>query len=133
MGVSISSASSVAIDSPCEREHNNPDSLDARLFPSVVLAVAPAVTMDKASSLSVGWAGTEISSALGLGGVARSILDSTVAIARTGAETGSASELGSTSELRVKVNPTAKRVDPADTEEGSAFGLGDNAVCLNFN
>ena len=33
-----------AIDSPCECEHNNPDSLDARLFPSVVLAVAPAVT-----------------------------------------------------------------------------------------
>jgi len=27
-----------AIDSPCECEHNNPDSLDARLFPSVVLA-----------------------------------------------------------------------------------------------
>ena len=40
------------IDSPCECEHNNPDSLDARLFPSVVLAVAPAVTMDEASSLS---------------------------------------------------------------------------------
>jgi len=40
------------IDSPCECEHNNPDSLDARLFPSVVLAVAPAVTMDAASSLS---------------------------------------------------------------------------------
>jgi len=32
------------IDSPCECEPNNPDSLDARLFPSVVLAVAPAVT-----------------------------------------------------------------------------------------
>ena len=28
-----------------------PDSLDARLFPSVVLAAAPAVTMDEASSL----------------------------------------------------------------------------------
>jgi len=40
------------IDSPCECEHNNPDSLDARLFSSVVLAVAPAVTMDEASSLS---------------------------------------------------------------------------------
>jgi len=40
------------IDSPCECEHNNPDSLDARLFPSVVFAVAPAVTMDVASSLS---------------------------------------------------------------------------------
>ena len=39
-------------DSPCECEHNDPDSLDARLFPSVVLAVAPAVTMDEASSLS---------------------------------------------------------------------------------
>jgi len=41
-----------AIDSPCECEHNNPDSLDARLFSFVVLAVAPAVTMDEASSLS---------------------------------------------------------------------------------
>ena len=41
-----------AIDSPCECEHNNPDSLDARLFHSVVLAIAPAVTMDEASSLS---------------------------------------------------------------------------------
>ena len=41
-----------SIDSPCECEHNNPDLLDARLFPSVVLAVAPAVTMDEASSLS---------------------------------------------------------------------------------
>ena len=30
----------------------NPDSLDARLFPSEVLAVAPAVTMNEASSLS---------------------------------------------------------------------------------
>jgi len=29
----------------------NPDSLDARLFPSVVLAVTPALTMDEASSL----------------------------------------------------------------------------------
>jgi len=37
---------------PCECEHNNPDSLDARLFPFVVLSVAPAVTMDEASSLS---------------------------------------------------------------------------------
>ena len=36
-------------------ERNNPDSLDldARLFPFVLLAVAPAVTMDEASSLSV--------------------------------------------------------------------------------
>jgi len=41
-----------AIDSPCECEHNNPDSLDARLFFTVVLAVAPAVTKDEASSLS---------------------------------------------------------------------------------
>jgi len=41
-----------AIDSPCVCEHNNPDSLDSGLFPSVVLAVAPAVTMDEASSLS---------------------------------------------------------------------------------
>jgi len=39
--------------SPCECEHHNPDSLDARLFPSVVLAVAPAVAMDDASSLSL--------------------------------------------------------------------------------
>jgi len=31
---------------------NDPDFLDARLFPSVVLDVAPAVTMDEASSLS---------------------------------------------------------------------------------
>ena len=38
----------VSIDSSCECEHNNPDSLNARLFPSVVLAVAPAVTMDEA-------------------------------------------------------------------------------------
>ena len=43
----------VAIDSLCERVQNNLGSLDARLFPSVVLAVAPAVTMDEASSLSV--------------------------------------------------------------------------------
>ena len=42
----------IAIDSSCECEHNNPDSLDARLFPSVVLAVAPAVIMDEVSSLS---------------------------------------------------------------------------------
>jgi len=41
-----------SIDSPCECEHNNLDSLDARRFSSVVLAVAPAVTMDEASSLS---------------------------------------------------------------------------------
>ena len=40
------------IDSPCACEHNNPDSLDARLFFTVVLAVAPAVSMDEASSLS---------------------------------------------------------------------------------
>jgi len=43
----------VAIDSPCACEHNNPNSLDARLFPSVVLAVAPAVAMDEASFLSI--------------------------------------------------------------------------------
>ena len=36
---------------PCGCEHNNPDSLDARLFPSVVLAVAPAVSMKEASAL----------------------------------------------------------------------------------
>jgi len=41
----------LAIDSQCECEHNNPDSLDAQLLPSVVLAVAPAVTMDEASYL----------------------------------------------------------------------------------
>jgi len=46
------SAYSTSIDSPCECEHNHPDSLDARLFFTVVLAVAPAVTMDEASSLS---------------------------------------------------------------------------------
>jgi len=34
-----------------EYEYSNPDSLDAQLFPSVVLAVAYAVTMDEASSL----------------------------------------------------------------------------------
>jgi len=34
---------SVPMDSPCECEQNDPDSIDARLFPSVVLAVAPAV------------------------------------------------------------------------------------------
>jgi len=45
--------SSLSIGSPCECEHNNPDSLDARLFPSVVLAVAPAVTMDEPYSLSL--------------------------------------------------------------------------------
>ena len=49
---SASGSMSEAIDSPCECEHNNPDSLDARLFFTVVLAVAPAVTMDEASSLS---------------------------------------------------------------------------------
>jgi len=36
-----------AIDSPCECEHNKPDTIDARLFPSVVLAVAPAVISDE--------------------------------------------------------------------------------------
>ena len=46
-----------AIDSPCECEHNNPDSLDARLFPSVVFAVAPGVTMDEASSVGEGGEG----------------------------------------------------------------------------
>jgi len=35
---------------PCECEHTHPGSLDARLFPSVVFAAAPAVTMDDASS-----------------------------------------------------------------------------------
>jgi len=44
--------SSLAIDPPCECEHNDPDSPVARQFSSVVLAVAPAVTMDEASSLS---------------------------------------------------------------------------------
>jgi len=44
---------SIPIDSPCECEHTNPDSLDARLFPLVVFAVAPAVTMDEASSVSI--------------------------------------------------------------------------------
>jgi len=48
-----SRAKQVSIDSPCGCEHNNPDSLDARLFPSVVLAVTPAVPMDEAYSLSV--------------------------------------------------------------------------------
>ena len=43
---------SAAMDSPCECEYNNPDSLDARLFLYVVSAVAPAVTMDGAFSLS---------------------------------------------------------------------------------
>jgi len=52
MGDARSTTGSLPIDSPCECEHNNPDSLDARLFFSVVLAVAPAVTMDEASSLS---------------------------------------------------------------------------------
>ena len=42
----------MSIDSPCECEHNNPYPLDARLLPSVVLAVSPAGTMDEASSLS---------------------------------------------------------------------------------
>ena len=44
--------SSRGTDSTCECEHNNPDSLDARLFFTVVLADAPAVTTDEASSLS---------------------------------------------------------------------------------
>jgi len=43
-----------AITTPCEWEHLKPDSRAARLFPSVVLAVAPAVTMDEASSVVVG-------------------------------------------------------------------------------
>jgi len=47
----ITTQNRVPIDSPCECEHNNPDSLDARLFPTVVLAAAPAATMDEASSL----------------------------------------------------------------------------------
>jgi len=45
-------SSSQAIDSPCECEHKNPDYIDARLLSSS--AEAPAVTMDKASSLSQG-------------------------------------------------------------------------------
>jgi len=36
---------------PCKCENNDHDSLDVRRFPSVVLAVAPAVTIDEASSL----------------------------------------------------------------------------------
>jgi len=40
------------IDSPCA--HTNPDSLDARLLPSVVLAVAPAVTIDIFQGAPVG-------------------------------------------------------------------------------
>jgi len=41
------------VASACECEHNNntPDSIDARLFSFVVLAVAPVVTMDEATSL----------------------------------------------------------------------------------
>jgi len=39
------------IDSPCECAPNL-DSLDSQLFPSVMSAVAPAVTIDEASSLS---------------------------------------------------------------------------------
>jgi len=39
------------LDCTCECEHNSPDSLDARVFPSVVIAVAPVVTMDEASSI----------------------------------------------------------------------------------
>jgi len=35
----------------CECEHNLSDSLDAQLFPSMVLGVAPAVVIDDASSL----------------------------------------------------------------------------------
>jgi len=50
----------LAIHSPCECEHNSPDSLDARLFPSVT----PAVTIDEASSLSLATSGA--------GGVLRS-------------------------------------------------------------
>ena len=38
------------IDSPCECEHNNPDSLDSRLFSFVGLAVAHAVTIDEAGA-----------------------------------------------------------------------------------
>jgi len=42
------------MNSPCECEYDNPDYfLDARLFRFVVLAVAPAVTMDEASSLLI--------------------------------------------------------------------------------
>jgi len=35
----------------CDSKHNNPDSLDARLFPSVVLADAPAVAIKKIFSV----------------------------------------------------------------------------------
>jgi len=52
-----------SIDSPCECAHNNPDSLDSRLFPFVVLAVAPAVTMDEASSLMSYFGSTQYHSA----------------------------------------------------------------------
>jgi len=38
----------------------HPDSLDARLFPFVVLAVAPAVTMDEATSLTKGTMGLHV-------------------------------------------------------------------------
>jgi len=54
VSINQSNQISVPIDSSCECEDNNhPDSLDARLFPSVVLTVAPAVTMNEAYSLSV--------------------------------------------------------------------------------
>jgi len=49
-----------SIDSPCGCEHNNPDSLDARLFPFVVLAVAPAVTTDEVPSLLTGKVGLRV-------------------------------------------------------------------------
>jgi len=50
-------------------EHNNPDSLDARLFPCVILAVAPAVNMDEASVHIVAfWAATTGAAAGGEGG-----------------------------------------------------------------
>jgi len=43
----------LCIETVCECEHNNPDSLDVRRFPSVVLAVAPAVDHGR-SIFSVG-------------------------------------------------------------------------------
>ena len=50
--LSMSELRLATIDSPCEYEHNTPESLDGLLPPSVVLAAAPAVSLDEASSLS---------------------------------------------------------------------------------
>jgi len=41
------------VSSPCECESTQPDSLDAGLFSFVVLVLAPAVTVDKVTSLIV--------------------------------------------------------------------------------